>query len=311
MSDLASLEAFVRVAETRSFSGAARVLDLTPSAVSKQVGRLEDRLGVRLFNRTTRRVRLTDLGQAFYERAARILGDLAEAERAVIELHGTPSGKLAVSLPLAFGRRHVMPHLPAFLDAHPQVRLDLSFSDRFVDLVEDGIDVALRIGELADSSLIARRLAPNRRVVCAAPAYVARHAPPRRPADLVDHNCLVYTYRAMRNEWRFHGPDGAAESVRVTGNLETNDPEALYMALCDGVGAALLPLWLVGVDLKAGTLVRLMPGYHAPDSAIHALYPPGRHLSPKVRAFVDFLAARIGGRESWSDDEPATPGAAR
>ncbi len=291
------IEVFVRVARAGSFSAAARDLDQTPSAVSKQIGRLEDRLGARLFDRTTRQVRLTEAGAAFFERCARIVSEMEEAERAVSHSHGAPRGTLRLNAPVVFGCRHVVPLLAEFLAAYPEVRIDVTFNDRYVDLLEEGVDVAIRIGELTDSNLIARRLAPNHRVVCGASAYFERNGFPDRPADLTEHNCLVYTYRASRNDWSLvcANRDRAKgqEVVRVSGNLETNNAEAIHGALLDGVGLGLLPLWLVGADLRTGRLVRALPDYQGTDSAIYAVYPPGRHLSPKVRSFIDFLAERL------------------
>jgi DNA-binding transcriptional LysR family regulator len=299
MDSLSAMELFVQVVQSGSFSAAARSLDLTPSAVSKQISRLEDRLAARLITRTTRQFNLTEEGRAYYERSTRILADVAEAEQAVSQIQGVARGLLRLNLPVAFGRRHVAPLLPAFLAGHPELTIDLTLNDRYVDLVEEGVDLAVRIGELEDSSLIARRLAPNRRVVCGAPAYFENRPRPERPAELEAHNCLVYTYRASRNDWRFHGPGGSDEVVQVAGNLEANNAEALSAALLGGLGLGLLPLWLVGDDLNSGRLVEVLKRYHAPDSAIYAVYPPGRHLSPKVRSFVDFLAARFARREAW------------
>ncbi len=290
--NFSEMAVFVRVAQEGSFSAAARYMDLTPSAVSKQIGRLEERLGARLFNRTTRQISLTDVGQAFFARADRILGDLAEAERAVTDMAGNPRGRLRVSMPVAFGRMHLAPRLPHFLAANPEVQIDLALNDRFADLVEEGFDLALRIGELADSSLIARKLAPNRRIAVAASSYLEANGRPERPADLLDHNCLTYTYRAQRHDWEFHGPNGR-EQVRVGGNLEANDAGALREALLAGLGVALLPLWLIGEDVRDGRLEVVMPDYPAPDSAIYAVYAPGRFLSPKVRRFVDFLVEEV------------------
>jgi len=308
MINIGELEVFVRVVQAGSFSAAARQLDLTPSAVSKQIARLEDRLGARLLNRTTRRLNATEVGSAFYERCARILADMAEAEQAVIDLHEAPRGLLRMSLPLSFGRLHIVPLIPEFLAAYPEVRIDLSFNDRMVDLIEEGMDLAVRVGELSDSSLIARRLAPNRRVVCGSPSYFEQADRPEQPSDLSSHNCLVYTYRALRHEWRFRGPNGDEEMVRVSGRLESNEAEALRASVLAGVGLGLLPLWLVGHDVKAGRLLEVLPDYHVPDSAIYAVYPAGRHLSPKVRAFVDLLAARFSSRQSWcmNDEEVAS-----
>lgn len=293
MDNVSEMEVFVRVVQAKSFSEAARSLGLSPSAVSKQIGRLEDRLGARLLNRTTRQLSLTEIGAAFHERAERIVADIAEAERAVSHLHGAPRGQLRVNAPVAFGIDHLAPLLPGFMAQNHEVSVDLSVNDRFVDLVEEGVDVAIRIGELADSSLIARRLAANRRVVCAAPDYLERRGTPASTAGLKRHNCLVYTYRQQRREWHFDGPDGH-EVVTVSGDLETNNAQVLRMAALGGLGIVLLPLWLVGQDLTEGRLIEVLPQYHVPDSAIYAVWPAGRHLSPKVRAFVDHIAVEIG-----------------
>ena len=298
MVDLNALASFVRVVDAGGFSAAARGLSLTPSAVSKQISRLEDRLGVRLLQRTTRKLSLTEEGMAYYRRAARVLADAEEAEREIADLRDVPSGKLHVSLPLAFGRKKVVPAMPAFLKAHPEVQLDLNFSDAYVDLIEDGIDVAMRIGELTDSSLIARRVAPNRRVVCAVPAYFERHGRPATPADLARHNCFVYSYRRWRRDWPFLGPDGREILVSVTGSVESNDAEALHGFLMAGLGVALMPLWLVGEELADGRVEEALADYQVPDSAIYAVYPSTRHLAPKVRAFIDFMAERLAACET-------------
>ena len=301
MDNISEMEVFVRVVQAESFSAAARQLNLSPSAVSKQVGRLEDRLGARLLNRTTRRLSLTEVGSAFYERSERIINDITEAEQAVSHLEGAARGTLKVNLPVAFGRLHVVPHLKEFLAAYPEVRIDLTLNDRFVDLVEEGVDIAIRIGELSDSSLIARKLSPNRRICVAAPSYIKAHGAPDHPEKLLEHNCLVYTYRAQRNDWPFEGPDGV-HTIRVTGNLEANSAEVLRTSICDGIGIGLLPLWLISEDLEAGRVEQIMPAYHAPDSAIYAVYPHSRHLSPKVRSFVDFLVDKIKDLENLIKD---------
>jgi DNA-binding transcriptional LysR family regulator len=302
MESLAGMEVFARVVREGSFSAAARSLSQTPSAVSKQIGRLEDRLGARLFNRTTRRLSLTEVGAAFHERAERILTEIEEAEQAVSHLSMAPRGTLRLDVPTGFGRLYVAPLLRDYIDRNPEVRVDVTLNDRYVDITEESIDLVIRIGELSDSSLIARRLAANRRLVCAAPDYIARHGQPMRPANLAQHNCLVYTYRAQRNDWPFLSQDqdpAKPQIVRVSGNLETNNAEALSAAALAGLGIALLPLWLIGPDLAAGRLIHVLPDYHGPDSAIYAVYPPGRHLSPKVRSFVDFLAEHAAREWTW------------
>jgi DNA-binding transcriptional LysR family regulator len=283
----------VRTVREGSFSAAARALELTPSAVSKQIGRLEDRLTVRLFNRTTRRLSLTEEGAAFYERAGRILADLEDAAEAVSSLKTVPRGRLRVTMPTAFGVIHLLPALPDFLARHPEMTLEIDLNDRFVNMIEEGFDLALRIGDMEDSSLIGRRLAANRRVLAAAPGYLAGRAALERPEDLAAHNCLIYTYRPQRHDWHLVDAAGQERVVTVTGNLETNNPMMLRAAALSGLGITLLPLWIIGPDIKAGRLRHVLPDYQWPDSAIHAVYPPGRHLSAKVRSFVDFLVEQF------------------
>ncbi len=293
MDNLEGLPVFVRAVREGSFSAAARALGLTPSAVSKQIGRLEDQLTVRLFNRTTRRLSLTEEGAAFYERASRILIDLEDAAAAVSSHRTVVRGRLRVTLPTAFGILHLLPVLPTFLARHPELTLEFDLNDRFVNMIEEGFDIALRVGDLEDSSLIGRRLAANRRVLAAAPTYLAARPAPQRPADLAAHNCLVYTYRAQRYDWHLIDERGQECSVSVAGNLETNNPMMLHAAALGGLGVILSPLWLIGPDIKAGRLQRLLPDHHWPDSAIQAVYPPGRHLSARVRSFVDFLVEQF------------------
>lgn len=300
MDSLNAMEVFVRVVQSGSFSEAARTLSLTPSAVSKQVSRLEDRLGARLINRTTRRLGLTEEGQAFFERAQRILTDVQEAEQAVSRLHGAPRGTLKLNAPVVFGRMHIAPLIPGYLAGHAEVRIDFSLNDRYVDLLEEGLDLVIRIGELKDSSLIARRLATNRRVVVAHPDYLTRHPAPERPRDLMQHNCLTYLYRQTRNLWQFDGPEGA-EAIEVRGDVDANNAEVILELCRAGHGIALLPTWLVGECLREGHLKQVLNGYAASDSQIYAVYPPGRHLSPKVRSFVDHMVAHFKTSPLWRE----------
>lgn len=293
MDAIEGLPVFVRTVREGSFSAAARALDLTPSAVSKQISRLEDRLSVRLFNRTTRRLSLTEEGAAFFERASRILADLEDAAEAVSSLKAVPRGRLRVTMPTAYGVIHLLPALPDYTARHPEVTLEIDLNDRIVNMIEEGFDLALRVGDLEDSSLIGRRLAANRRVLAAAPGYLAARGVPQVPQELAEHNCLVYTYRAQRYDWHLVDDAGRESLVPVAGNLETNNPMMLRAAALAGLGVVLLPLWIIGPDLKAGRLKQLLPAYHWPDSAIHVVYPPGRHLSARVRSFVDFLVERF------------------
>lgn len=289
---------FARVADEGGVSAAARRLSLSKSAVSKQLAALEDRLGARLLHRTTRRMSLTEAGAAFLERCRRVIAEAEEAEAAIGALQGEPRGVLRVNGPMTFGTLHLAAAIPEFMARHPQVRVDLVLNDRMVDLIEEGFDVSVRIAKLADSSLVARRLAPGRRVLVAAPDYLARRGVPVRLADLLGHDTLCYSYLATSNEWCFDGPDGE-ESIRVDGRLTANNGDVLLAAAIAGGGIAALPTFICGADLRDGRLVRVLPDYENTSFAIHAVWPPGRHLSAKVRAFVDFLAERFGPVPYW------------
>ena len=293
MLDLDAVRIFTEVAERESFSGAARTLGLSKSAVSKQVGRLEEDLGARLLNRTTRRVSLTEAGLAFYRGGLEALAAAEAARGAVTRLSEAPRGRLKITAPVSFSIKHLGPLLAGFLRRYPEVALDLELNDRRVDLVEEGFDLAIRIGVLDDSSLIARKLAPSPLLLCAAPAYLKRHGAPAEPKDLAAHDCLIYSYRSSPEQWRFQGP-GGARSVKVSGRLETNNGDLLRSAALDGAGIALLPSFIVGADVETGALRRLLSEWDCPSqSAVHALYPSSRQLSPKVRVCIDYLAERL------------------
>lgn len=290
MDRLAEMEIFVRVVEEGSFSAAATALGLTKSAVSKRVAALEDRLGARLLNRTTRRLSVTDAGAAFHGRAARILAEAEEAEAEVSCLQAAPRGLLRVNAPVTFGVTHLGPLLPGFLGRHPELSVDLVLNDRFVDLVEEGFDVAVRIADLDDSSLIARRLCPSDRVVVASPAYVARHGAPATPEALAAHRCLLYSYLRRSGEWCLRHASGREARVRVEGAaLRANNGDVLRQAAVDGLGVTMMPTFIVGADLAAGRLVRLLPDWQDATGAVHAVWPAGRFTPAKVRAFVDLL----------------------
>ncbi|MEK9662168.1 MAG: LysR family transcriptional regulator [Alphaproteobacteria bacterium] len=302
MDTLTGMDLFVRAVDTGSFSETARAMNLTPSAVSKQIARLEDRLGARLFNRTTRRLAPTEEGRAYYERCRQILADVEESEAAVSQLNATPRGVLRVNMPLVFGRRHVVPAFAEFLRLYPDVHLDVTMTDQFVDPIAEGVDMLIRVGELKDSSLIARKLAGARRVVAAAPSYWTERGKPQQPADLAGHNCLTYTYLSSGNDWRMTGPDGKEHVVAVSGNLAANNGEALLEAALDGLGIVLLPTWMCGPELQSGTLEEVLSDFTLSEPSVHAIYPPGRHLSAKVRAFVDFLVEHFK-QQPW-DNRP-------
>jgi DNA-binding transcriptional LysR family regulator len=299
MDRLAAMAAFAAVAETRSFTAAARRLHATKSLVSRQIAALEGELGARLLQRTTRSLTLTEAGQGYYESVARILGEIADADLSVSRLQATPRGRLRVNAPMSFGIRHLAPAIPDFLARYPETELDMVMNDRFVDLVDEGFDLAVRVGRLSDSSLVARRLAPMRRAVCASPAYLAAHGTPTSPDDLAGHRCLCYSYLAPTEEWRFVTADGKPWPVEVSGRLRVNNGDALCEAARKGLGLVNLPTFIVGADLQLGTLVSLLGDFIPQDAAIHAVYPHSRYLSPKVRAFIDFLAERFGPQPYW------------
>jgi DNA-binding transcriptional LysR family regulator len=294
---------FVTAADVQSFSGAAKNLSVAKSIVSRRIKSLEDRLGTSLFNRTTRQLSLTETGQAYYERARRIVAELAEAEDVARSLHGTLRGKLRVAAPTCFGVRHLSLAIAEFLSSHPQLEIELDLDDRHVDLVGEGYDVAVRIGSLPDSSLIARTLAPCRHVVCASPVYLAARGEPRSPADLVKqaHDCLVYSNRSISEQWRFRSAAaGEWQELRVTAQrLSVNNGEVLRDAVIAGLGLAVLPTFAVGDALEAGQLRIVLREYEFFNSSIHAVWPPNRKLSAKARAFVDFLCARFDGLPYW------------
>jgi DNA-binding transcriptional LysR family regulator len=332
---------FVRVVESGGFSAAARALGLTPSAVSKLIGRLEDRLGARLLYRTTRRLSVTHEGAAFYQRSVRILRDIDDAEQAVIAVHGAPRGLLRVTCAVAFADHQLVPLLPAFLARHPEVEVELIVTDRMLDLVEAGVDVGIRINVPADSALIARLLVDDRRVICAAPDYLARRGTPRVPDDLDRHDCLTWTgeQQGALNAWPFAhvsaAPDPAANVSAATdpagssaagangrggnasadeddvyrrtvsGPVRVNSGETLYAMARAGLGIARLAEFLVGADINEGRLVELLADHHRADPlTIHAVYPHRRHLLPKVRAFVDFLVQAMLPRPPWAVGPP-------
>jgi DNA-binding transcriptional LysR family regulator len=299
MDRFAAIEAFVRVAETSSFSEAARRLRTSKSAVSRQVAAIEADLGVRLLQRTTRSLTLTEAGRSYFERARDILADLAEADQSVSRMQAAPRGRLRVNAPMSFGYLHLAPAIPDFLARHPEVSVELTMNDRFVDLVDEGFDIAVRIGSLADSSLVARRLAPIRRAVCASPDYLARRGTPVSPDDLGMHDCIGYTAVAAPQEWRFIDSDGKPWPVAVAGRLTVNNGDAIRAAALRGAGIAYMPTFIVGGDLQDGRLIRLLDDFVPQDMTLNAVYPHVRHLSPKVRAFVDFLAERFGPQPYW------------
>lgn len=299
MDNLADIAVFVRVVERGSFTLAADDLAVSRAVVSKYVSRLESRLGARLLNRTTRRLSLTEAGAALFEASRGALERIEEAESAVARLQSEPRGRLRVSAPMSFGILHLGPLLADFSRENPAVSLEVSFNDRFVNLVEEGVDVAIRIGALTDSSLVARKLSTTRLVVCASPHYLAERGEPEMPEDLAAHNCLLYSYLATANVWRFTAPDGRAIPVAVSGNLRANNGIVEAEAAVAGMGILMSPTFYVGPLIRQGKLKRILERYEIAEMGIYAVYPQREHVPPKVRAFVDFLARRFGRKPDW------------
>ncbi|GLQ51825.1 LysR substrate-binding domain-containing protein [Dyella flava] len=296
------LSAFVAVVEHGGFAPAARRLGVAPSSLTRQLNALEESLGTRLMNRSTRTVTLTEAGEQYYEDARRILEALESADRTVSESAGPPSGLLRVTMPVAFGGLHVAPALSAFLRQFPGMRLDIGLTDTVVNLVEDRIDVAIRLGSLASPNLIARQLAPHRRVICASPDYLEEHGIPKEPQDLAHHNCLLFDYLTGESTWTLVR-DGKSVKVSVSGNLRANGSVLLREAAIGGAGLVLMPTWLVGQDIAAGRLVPVLepwaPSLGAERGAIWAVYLPSRRGSKKVAVFLDFLIQHFGNPPYW------------
>ena len=293
------MRTFVQVVDTGSFVGAAEPLDMSKAAVSRYVADLEARLGVRLLHRTTRRLSLTEDGEVFYLRCKELLGGLDAAEAEVTARSGDAVGQLRVNAPVSFGILYLAPVWAAFKARHPQVSFDVTLSDRVVDIVDEGFDLAIRITQLQNSSLISRRLASTRMVLCASPTYLARQGTPVHPSELVQHHILAYSNWSSRDEWAFDGPDGAVV-VKTTPCLRSNNGDTCRAVALAHEGIILQPSFMVGADLAAGTLVELCPGYRALEMGIHAVYSSRKHVAPKVRLLIDFLVEHFA--------EPRWPG---
>jgi DNA-binding transcriptional LysR family regulator len=291
MDRVAAMTTFVKVVEAGSLSAAARSLDLSLPSVSRQLDGLEEHLGTRLLVRTTRHLTLTEGGRSYYDNAKRILAAIEEAETTLSAQHATPSGHLIVSATVLFGSLHLAPLLPEFLERYPKLSVDLLLFDRIVNLVEEGIDVAVRPGSLEDSSLIARKLGAFRRVVCAAPSYLQRRGEPTRPQDLENHDCVMFTLLDSGREWHFRTEAGDI-NVPVNGRLRTNNHGTTVTAALGGAGLVLAPSWMVRDHILAGRLIPVLQGFEPPEIEVHALFPHLRLIPAKVRAFTDFVAER-------------------
>ncbi len=299
MDRLDGIAAFALVVETGSFTAAARRLKLSKSAVSAHVQRLEERLGIQLLHRTTRRLSTTEAGRAYHQFCVRILADAEAAEQAAGALHREPRGTLRISAPDAFGWMHVAPAVVSFRERFPDITVDLTLEERHVNLVDEALDLAIRIGTLPDSPLIVRRLAPSRLLLCAAPAYLQRRGRPSSPQQLRSHACLVFPPLWRDGHWQLAGKR-RQERVPVAGTIVSNSAEVLRAAALGGVGIASLPTWAICDELRSGALEAVLPGWAPAPSVIHAVYPGNRRMSAKVRAFVDHLARHFGRTPYWN-----------
>ena len=304
MDRLRAFEVFAAVVSRGGFTRAAEALETSPANVTRYVNELEARLGTRLLNRTSRKLSLTESGEALYERCRLILEEVAEAEAVASSSSVQARGRLRVNAPLSFGIKHLAPLWPRFLVRYPDVELDIGLIDRVVDIVEEGFDLAIRISRAGSVSHVGRKLATSRNIVCASPAYIAAHGAPDIPEALKDHACIGYAYAATADEWRLTDAGGRAHVVKVTPRVHTNNGDTAQALALAGQGITWQPTFLIGDDLRAGRLVRLMPGYAMADIDILAVYPSRRHLSAKVRAMVDFLAETFRGEPSWDRDLP-------
>jgi DNA-binding transcriptional LysR family regulator len=286
------MQVFCTVVDKGTFVGAADALEMSKAAISRYVSALEERLGARLLHRTTRKLSLTEEGRQFYHQAREVLALMDQAEEAVSSAAPEPSGVLRVNAPVSFGVLHLAPLWGAFMNAHPNVELDISLNDRLVDLVDEGFDAAIRIARMESSSLVGRRLAGTRMCLCASPDYLASHPPLRTLADLADHGVIAYTNFATGNEWLFDGPDGRV-SVRTRSSVRCNNGDTCRSIALAGGGIALQPSFMVGDDLRSGALVEILPEYRSIELGIYVVYPTRKHLASKVRALISFLTERF------------------
>lgn len=300
METIAAIPIFVTVAETGGFSPAAKLLGISKSAVSKRVTLLELQLGVKLLHRTTRKLSLTEAGEHFYEHARIAYKSAKDAQDAVLQLQGEPRGRLRINAPMSFGRLHLAPLIPVFMKRYPEISIDMILDDKVVDLVGEGFDIAIRGGDLPDTSLIARKLAPLKSVLCASPSYLKEFGEPTELEQLSAHNCLIFTYSRDVKEWGFI-KDNHLHTIEVKGNYQVNNSEALREALLQGVGIGRLPTFVAGPDIEAGKLIPLFEEYQMPAKSIYAVFPERQFMPAKVRAFIDFAIEYFGGDTPYWD----------
>jgi len=292
MDRLDCMQSFMRVVETGSFSAVARELNTTQPTISKQIAALEDYLDVQLLTRSTRRLQLTAEGARFFEHCQVVL-DAAIAAEASVGQRQTPTGRLRISCPVAFGQHILMPYVKDFLDRYPDIKLDLMLSDRFIDLVEEGTDLAIRIGQIDDATLIAHPIGMTRRITVGAASYFQNHSQPQTPEELVNHNCIVYTRLATGHEWHFQRPTGDVVQVMIKGNLQVDNSTAIREAVLSGIGIAMCPIWLFGDLLQSKHLIVVLKNYQPFPLPIQAIYRRGRFVPTKVRCFIDYLATKF------------------
>lgn len=297
MDRLRAFEVFITVVSRGSFTRAADALDTSPANVTRYVNELESYLGTRLLNRSSRKLSLTESGEALYERGKSILEEVAEAEAVAASTTLRPRGRLRINAPLSFGILHLAPRWPEFMLRYPDIELDITLVDRVVDIVEEGYDLAIRISRAGTTSHAARKLATSRNLLVASPAYIAKHGQPGVPADLRQHVCIVYTYSG--DEWQFLDADNQPHPTKIKAQMHTNNGDTARAAALAGYGVTWQPSFLIGEDLRAGRLLQLMPAYRLPDIDILAMYPSRRHLSAKVRVMIDFLASAFSGVPPW------------
>jgi len=299
MDRLSEMEAFVNVVDHSGFTGAATRMGVSKSAVSKNVAALENRLGARLLNRTTRRVSPTEIGLNYYERAKNVLSDAVAADEMVTAMQSSPRGELKISMPVSFGQRFMAQAISEFLAQHPDVSIDTRLNDSFVDLIADGYDLAVRIGALADSSLRARKLAETQPKIVASPGYLVENGNPRKIDDLNGHLLLHYSVLSSGNYWKLISKTGEERLIRSGGRLTANNGDVLKDAAVNGLGIGVLPCFFVADDLKSGRLVSILDDAPQPTIGIHVVYPPGLYIQPKTRAFIDYLVGYFKGRSDW------------
>ena len=293
MDVMSSMTVFRRVAEAKNFSAVARETNMSQSTVSKHIAALEERLGTKLLNRSTRSLKLTEAGKEYYHHCIRILNDFQEAEASIGKGKIKPTGTLRISTSAAFGRICMLPYLNEFFESYPDINIDLLFDDDYIDLVKQGIDLAIRIGPLADSSLIARKIGTSPRVVVASPEYLVKHGRPKKPADLSKHDCIFYTLQKAPDLWYFNSTQEGDESIRVSGRLKASSPDAICDATIEGIGISVLCEWYARKYIKDGRLKVILPEYHPTAYDIHAVYPERKFVPQKVKRMIEFLAKKM------------------